>query len=226
MDWKRFFIDRCPPSAYYIPNFLTLQEEKLILSMIVKTPKPRWTQLSNRRLINYGGVPHPKGMITEEIPTWLQSIVGKVNQLNEVFDGEREANHVLVNEYLAGQGIMPHSDGPLFHPTITTVSCGSHAVLEFHEPYNDGEVNCPQKRQPVAKLLVQPRSLLVLKDDLYHKYLHSIAEFTEDTIDESIANLTSEDVNVRLGDIMERGTRISLTIRHVPKTSKVKIKLR
>jgi hypothetical protein len=32
-------------------------------------PQPKWTQLSHRRLQNWGGIPHPKGMIAEEIPT-------------------------------------------------------------------------------------------------------------------------------------------------------------
>lgn len=29
---------------------------------------------------------------------------------------------------------QPHFDGPLFHPTIATISCGSHCVLNFVEP--------------------------------------------------------------------------------------------
>lgn len=24
-----------------------------------------------------------------------------------------------------------HSDGPLFHPIVTTITCGSHTLLEF-----------------------------------------------------------------------------------------------
>ena len=39
-----------------------------------------------------------------------------------IFTSGKGPNHVLVNEYLPGQGIMPHTDGPLFHPTIATVS--------------------------------------------------------------------------------------------------------
>lgn len=31
-------------------------------------PQPKWTQLSHRRLQNWGGIPHLKGMIAEEIP--------------------------------------------------------------------------------------------------------------------------------------------------------------
>ena len=54
--------------------------------------------------------------------------------------GEVRPNHVLVNEYLAGQGIMPHTDGPLFTPVITTITLGSHALLDLYTPRDDSQV--------------------------------------------------------------------------------------
>lgn len=163
-------------------------------------------------------------MIAEEIPSWLLSYVDKINQLTGVFEENRKANHVLVNEYLPGEGIMAHLDGPLFYPTITTISCGSHTVLEFQEPRESDDVQVKLERRPVTKILVKPRSLLILKDAMYEKYLHSIAEINSDTIDDGIANLSSED-SIKRGDVLSRTKRISLTIRHVPKTSKMKIKI-
>ena len=29
------------------------------------------------------------------------------------------------------QGILPHTDGPLYHPLVMTLSLGSHTILEF-----------------------------------------------------------------------------------------------
>jgi alkylated DNA repair protein alkB homolog 6 len=52
-------------------------------------------------LINVGGVPTQKGMISEEIPGYLQGYIDKVNELG-VF-GDVKANHILLNEYMAGQ---------------------------------------------------------------------------------------------------------------------------
>lgn len=196
------------------------------MQAVDKTPRPRWTQLSNRRLINYGGVPHPKGMIAEDIPVWLHHYVERINQLNVYAEGIK-ANHVLVNEYLPGQGIMPHLDGPLFFPTITTISCGSHTVLEYYEQTEDAsgqDGSGSLVRQHKTSVLLEPRSLLVVKDDMYHKYLHSIAEREEDTIDARVANLSLVS-NAHAGDVLRRDKRISLTIRHVPKTSKMKIKI-
>ncbi len=77
-------------------------------------------------------------MIVESLPDWLQSVVERVNATGAFADsGCRGANHVLLNEYLPGQGIMPHTDGDLFHPLISTVSLGSHAVLNYYEPIPD-----------------------------------------------------------------------------------------
>lgn len=219
---------QCPPTAMYIPNFLTSEEEQRILSHIEKTPKPKWTQLLNRRLINYGGVPHPNGMLAEEIPEWLQTYVNKINNLG-IFEAQK-ANHVLVNEYRPGQGIMPHTDGPLFFPLIMTISCGSHTILEFskREKHNDGDseetANVTSKREILFKLILEPRSLLVLKNELYSDYLHSIEEVESDVLCDKICNYENCETTYKMGDCLKRGTRISLTIRNVPKTSKMKLK--
>ena len=73
----------------------------------------------------------------------------------------RLANHVLLNEYLAGQGIMAHLDGPMFHPTISTISLGSHAVIKFYRPQEDedteAEMTLGLEERLVTSLLVRPR---------------------------------------------------------------------
>jgi len=140
-----FLLTSVPPSFYYIPDFISEAEETNLLRQIENSPTPRfvqraamskttsnrWTQLANRRLQNWGGVPHPKGMLAEPLPSWLSPLVSRVAEVEvpasddkqqRIFTSGKTPNHVLVNEYLPGQGIMPHTDGPLFHPTIATVS--------------------------------------------------------------------------------------------------------
>lgn len=212
MDILNYRIENVPSTIYYIPNFISDEEEHHILSKVYSVPKPKWTCLSNRRLQDYGGVPHKKGMIVEKIPTWLQIYLDKINNL-KIF--VNKANHVLVNEYLPGQGIMAHSDGPIFSSLITTISCGSHTVLEF--------VNNTEQREKICSLLLERCSLVIVKDDMYNKYLHSINEVTEDTIDESIVNLKYCDSKFSIGSIFKRTTRISLTIRNVPKVCKLRL---
>ena len=147
--------------------------------------------------------------------------MAKVNSF-KVFGEEVAANHVLLNEYLPGQGIMPHLDGPLFYPTISTISLGSTTLLNFYRERDEGEGESLQfADRLVTSLFVQPRSLLVLKDDMYEKYLHGIEEIHQDVISDKICNLNDSSV---IGQAFPRSTRISLTIRHVPKTTKMKFK--
>ena len=99
---NEFLIKKCPSQAFYIPNFITLDEESNLIKSIYDAPKPKWTQLKNRRLQNWGGVPQPKGMIAETIPLWLSQYCDRITDLG-VFE-EQKPNHILINEYLSGQG--------------------------------------------------------------------------------------------------------------------------
>lgn len=144
---------------------------------------------------------------------------------------DKLANHVLVNEYLPNQGIMPHTDGPLFYPVISTISCGSHTVLQFHKDNEGATESAPDAmncngREALCRLLLEPRSLIILSDELYRNYLHSIEEVSQDTIDSSLANLDRcAQFKGSIGCTVQRDRRISLTIRHVPKTSKFNLRL-
>ncbi|XP_054855406.1 alpha-ketoglutarate-dependent dioxygenase alkB homolog 6 [Eublepharis macularius] len=226
---ESFRVGQSPPAAYYIPDFITEAEEGHLLQQVYGAPKPKWIQLSRRRLQNWGGLPHPKGMVLEKLPPWLQAYTDKVSSLG-VFGGKL-ANHVLVNEYLPGEGIMPHEDGPLYFPTVTTINLGSHTLLDFYHPVSRGqqtedrEEPTPQSEEErhFLSLLLKPRSLLVLQEDMYIRYLHGIRSVTEDTITEKVANVGM--CSSELGDTLCRGTRVSLTIRHVPKVLKTSIVL-
>ncbi|KAF9974872.1 Alpha-ketoglutarate-dependent dioxygenase alkB 6 [Actinomortierella ambigua] len=237
-------LSKAPPSVFYLPDFISVQEEAELLAKVLGAPKPKWVQLKNRRC-SAGGVVSPKGMVGEPVPGWLTTpLFDKLKQL-KVFmasDGSPYApNHVLINEYLPGQGIMPHLDGPAYFPTVATVSLGSHCVLEFFKCTKDddrsqsaNEMSSSSKdggkdahlgdtesrsvdrprRLPDFSLLVQPRSLLVLKDEVYTGYMHGIREITEDDLTEShIVNMDQQPSG--LPTRLKRSTRISLTLRKV-----------
>ncbi|XP_043588143.1 alpha-ketoglutarate-dependent dioxygenase alkB homolog 6 isoform X1 [Bombus pyrosoma] len=215
-------IPEVPDLAIYIPNFITQEEEDEITKYVNSAPLPKWTQLTHRRLQNWGGIPHPRGMIAEEIPSWLQKYLNKVSSC-DIFEKNKLPNHVLLNEYLSGQGIMAHSDGPLFHPIVTTISCGSHTLLDFYKRLDSTEQHQPNLE---FSFLLERRSLFILQGDLYHNYLHSIAERDTDVVSKSvIKNLSICGDKFSEGEILQRGTRLSLTIRHVPKTSKLKLRI-
>ncbi|TWW80345.1 Alpha-ketoglutarate-dependent dioxygenase alkB -like protein 6 [Takifugu flavidus] len=222
-ELKQFVINDAPPTVYYIPDFISEQEETYLQQQVYKSPKPKWTQLSGRRLQNWGGLPHPKGMLAEKIPDWLQKYCEKISSLGAF--GGKTANHILVNEYKPGEGIMPHEDGPLYYPTITTISLGSHTLLDFYTPVGSMQGDAPQTEENrfLFSLLVKPRSLLILQDDMYQRLLHGIRPCDQDTLTEKAVNLLA--AGTQPGEILTRSTRISLTIRHVPNVMKAKLLL-
>nr|XP_022903801.1 alpha-ketoglutarate-dependent dioxygenase alkB homolog 6 [Onthophagus taurus] len=209
---NQYKVELSPTTTYYIPNFITHDEEQEILKKVYEVPKPKWTYLKNRRLQDYGGIPHRNGMIVDKIPSWLDVYLDRVSKLN-VFNGQR-ANHVLINEYLPGQGIMPHLDGSLFYPTITTITCGSHGILEFLDDYYGSRI-------PICSLLLERYSLVILQGEMYGKYLHCINEVEEDVITEEVVNLKKCGEIFSVGQKLKRETRVSLTIRNVPKVAKL-----
>lgn len=222
-ELKSFTVKDAPQTAYYVPDFISEEEESYLLQQVYKSPRTKWTQLSGRRLQNWGGLLHPKGMLVEKIPDWLQVYCEKISSLGAF--GGKTANHVLVNEYKAGEGIMPHEDGSLYHPTVTTISLGSHTLLDFYSPVSSLEGAAPQteENRHLLSLLVRPRSLLVLQDDMYQRLLHGIQGRGGDTLTDRVVNLSV--AGARPGDTLTRVTRVSLTIRHVPKVMKTKLVL-
>ncbi|KAM9224767.1 alpha-ketoglutarate-dependent dioxygenase alkB homolog 6 isoform 2-T4 [Dugong dugon] len=259
---ESFRVEQAPPVIYYVPDFISKEEEEYLLRQVSNAPKPKWTQLSGRKLQNWGGLPHPRGMIPERLPLWLQRYVDKVSDLS-LFGG-LPANHVLVNQYLPGEGIMsssghtsqpgihlpapslgaplnprgwgvwtpalparvptpqPHEDGPLYYPTISTISLGSHTMLDLYEPWqpdNDGAPEQPRPPpRPTTSLLLEPRSLLVLRGTAYTRLLHGIAATRVDALDAtSLPPNATACPSARPGARLARGTRVSLTIRRVPR---------
>lgn len=206
-------LQEAPPTVFYVPDFISEEEEAHIVKNVYAAPKPKWTCLSSRRLQDYGGVPHKNGMIPEKIPEWLQLYMDKISNYDP-FNGNKP-NHVLINEYLPGQGIMPHTDGPLFYPAVTTISCGSHASLEILE----GDVN----RKRVCQIFLERRSLIMWRDDVYSNYLHSISQNNEDVIGEDCVNINKCKSGLKIGHPLKRETRISVTVRCVKKVCKMKL---
>lgn len=180
--FEKYCVDRAPTVVYYIPDFVTAEEEGRLWHCIYTAPKPKWTVLSHRRLQNWGGLPHCKGMVPEPLPQWLSQYTNRISALG-VFGDSRSANHVLVNEYTPGQGIMAHVDGPLFYPTISTLNVGGHTLLNLYSLVEgtEGEAKSLTDRF-LGSLLLEPRSLLILQQNAYTTTLHDIADTDTDLV--------------------------------------------
>lgn len=91
-------------------------------------------------------------------------VVGKMERLPSMFDFVTDRlldrqiyttspNSIIVNEYEAGQGIMPHVDAPkLFGPTITALSLLSDCVMTFQHVKEPGIIFRVHLRKFLLKL--------------------------------------------------------------------------
>jgi alkylated DNA repair protein alkB family protein 6 len=197
---------------------------------IETAPKPRWKQLSKRRLQTWPSGLAKNTLLDAPLPPWLKEPITSrllsipvsiADKQNHIFNDSPHGapNHVLVNEYLPGQGIMPHKDGAAYHPVVCTVSLGASLCLDIYGSNEDGTT----ESEPRWKILQEPRSLLITAGDLYTDYLHGIAEIREDidlgpTTVSNWALLRSDAVT---NGKSERQTRTSLTYRDVIKVSKL-----
>ncbi|PVH72119.1 hypothetical protein DL98DRAFT_520650 [Cadophora sp. DSE1049] len=221
-----------PQSAFYISDFITLDEEQVLLNKIETAPKPRWKQLSKRRLQIWPSdlsknntlleSPLPEWLVKPVITRLLSCPISKDDPQIHIFsDSPHKApNHVLINEYLAGQGIMPHKDGSAYHPVVCTVSLGSSLCLDLYGTNEDGT----REPEPRWKILQEPRSLLITTGQLYTDFMHGIADVSADL--DLNPNTVSNWGLLRSADDLkdgnnERETRVSLTYRDVLKVSKL-----
>lgn len=230
---ESFRIVRLPAEAYYIPHFITADEERLLLSKISAAPTTAWTQLRHRRLQTYPSKLSRHNVLnTGALPSWLYyPVIPRLGNLLLAIDTNADVpahvfassphqrpNHVLVNEYQPGQGIMPHEDGAAYWPVVATVSAGAPIVLDIY-----GKDECGrQEGQPQYRILQEARSLLILTNDVFTDHLHGIAEQTvdENLTPDAIANWTllGEPEMFANGDSVRR-TRTSLTFRDVLQVS-------
>ncbi|KAF8624064.1 hypothetical protein AX15_006076 [Amanita polypyramis BW_CC] len=170
----------------YIPNFVSLDEEEYLIRKIKETPHQKWKQLGNRRLQVWGGEILQNGVLFgQSLPPFLKIFPNIISRLKvtDVFESSphKEPNHVILNEYLPGQGIMPHEDGPIYHPVVATISLGSHTVFHYYQyaeesgsTGNEGSYGRGRtvKPSPVMSVLLERRSLIITTDEMYSSRLH------------------------------------------------------
>ncbi|KAI8801513.1 hypothetical protein BJ742DRAFT_579455 [Cladochytrium replicatum] len=194
--------------------------------------------------------------IDEKMPEWLDRLGGRLADLGvfngtegcDPADGQQSLstsssgstpvpkrivpNNCLINEYEPSQGIMPHFDGPAYLTAVATVSLGGPCMLEFYHPKTHPDApNAPTR--PEFGVYVEPRSLLILRDGAYTRYLHGISETTMDVLDrEFVINFdecgiasrghSKKDDNT-LVEVLRETTRVSLTFRRTKRVAKTNV---
>lgn len=230
-------IKSIPDDAFYIPDFITEDEERYLVQKITSAPIPRWTHLSHRRLQTWpSALTKSNALISSPLPLWLVSpIITRFDELGIFADAPHgRPNHVLINEYTPGRGIMPHEDGAAYYPLVATVSLGGSIVLDiypkrdYREDGNEDKGNDKgegkPRLQPQFRILQERRSLLVTRKNMYTDFLHGIADTEKDEKlgPEGICNWDLlRERNSYASGCYQRETRTSLTYRDVLKVVKL-----
>ncbi len=170
----------------------------------------KWTRLKHarRKVALFDGT-----LSSYELPPILQRMSTTLVSIG-AFSSSNPPNHVLINEYQPGEGIMPHTDGPAYESCTATISLGGSDVLFKLRPrqhYAEHE-NCERTLNDHQKLdiiLHGNGSLIVFRDDAYLEHTHEISEGVFEEITES--GICGNDLPN--GTIVKRGYRISLTFR-------------
>jgi alkylated DNA repair protein alkB homolog 6 len=212
----------------YYESAFSETSERTLLELIYREGRQSnsWKQLKTRRLQCWGGMPPSQdadenkanGQEELPLPSWLSGICNVFVQVG-FFPPDLAPNHVLINEYEPGQGIMHHTDGPRYYDRVVILSLESSTVMSFHPRLSSDEIGLTAHTPAAAmSVFLQPRSLLYFSGEAYHNYLHGIeARFFDDLRTEE--NLINRPALVRIENpdeqIVGRGKRISFTIRHL-----------
>ncbi|KZV39818.1 hypothetical protein F511_27821 [Dorcoceras hygrometricum] len=193
MAIEEFVVDSVP-TVFYVPDYVSEAEEEQLLKNIYNAPISKWKTLKNRRLQNWGGVVHDKGLLAQCFPPWLEQVTHRICTESRLFPSA--INHVLINEYLPDQGIMPHQDGPAYVPVVAILSLGSPVIMNFtpHPSVKDAGGTTDSNNNTVSEpepmymsngvfgehrpfsVALMPRSLLIFKDAAYLDYMHGIED--------------------------------------------------
>ena len=160
-----------PQGVHYYPHFMEAQLCKELSVCIQGQPSDKWVNLTHakRRLQKWGGDVTESGLQNiSEIPPFLVALIDKLEQEGVT---QKRCNHFLINEYKGQAGILPHTDGPLYHPWVSVLSLGSPILFKFYASHFEAGED-----DPTSVILIEEGSLLVFHGKYYHELLHGINE--------------------------------------------------
>lgn len=173
----------------YIPQYISQSHHEMLIKTIDEQP---WRGDLARRTQHYGYVYDYRAKTVDismhlgELPSWLNRIAQHLH-----YDGlvPEVPDQAIVNEYLPGQGIADHTDSkPSFGEVVTSLSLAALVVMEF------------KKSDQTIPILLEPRSLFVMRGEARYQWTHGIAKRKQDVHD---------------GQTFVRNRRLSITFRKV-----------
>ena len=193
------------PHLYYYSSFLSPSEATWLHEDVLSSSRP-WHSLphSGRQVQQWD-------FRSSEVPTPAHlSLLADALVSANVFSQDLPPNHVLINQYKSGGGILPHTDGPSYYPLTATVSLCSSALMQFRPRLLPSEIGVATQ-EVTTEALLAPGSCLVFSDSYYTGMLHSIppAPLSSPVTASRLCFNAAEE-----GEVVERGYRMSLTFRH------------
>jgi hypothetical protein len=150
-----------PHGIFYLPEYVSRELEEEVIEIAHTMPAKQWVTLRGRRLQCFGGKPTEDvaSFKPQVLPPWVKQLCQSLT-LAGVFGMEETPNHVLLNEYQPGQGIMAHTDGPFFRPRVAILSLGGPAIFRFKRRLATGEIEGgkeDEQQRPLLPNCVPPR---------------------------------------------------------------------
>ncbi|WP_269066471.1 alpha-ketoglutarate-dependent dioxygenase AlkB, partial [Martelella mediterranea] len=179
------------PGARYAADFISRVEEG---EFEKRLDAGVWSGELRRRVQHFGYRYNYKARAVTsdaymgELPQWLQHLGSRLVAAGYFDD---PPDQVIANEYLPGHGISAHVDcEPCFDDTIVSLSLLSQCEMVFRE----------KRTGTKLATLLEPRSVIVMKDAARYAWTHEIPARKSDMVG---------------GDRVERSRRVSLTFRKV-----------
>ncbi|CAE8634067.1 unnamed protein product, partial [Polarella glacialis] len=181
----RFEQGRIPEGLSYCPDFVTEAEEAELDEMMKQGP---WMRHIKSRAQQFFGLVYYQtshevpalqpgseeaqlGRPLDDLPPWLLPRVLDTG----TFPREGEINQVAANEYIGTAGISSHVEDPIaFGANLATVSLLAPIQLTLTPVEEDLHGRDGLDHGNWIKVLLEPRSLLVLQGDSRYRFRHGI----------------------------------------------------
>lgn len=188
------------PNLFYVPQIMTVTDEIQLLESIAfagTISGDVWMQLRKRRLQSWGKNTAGDSCRDSPLPLWLQEISDELVR-SCVFRESDAPNHVLINEYKSDEGILHHTDGPIYHNLVAILSLGSTCLMTFRHKLESHDIG-HHRSEDIFSVVLQPRSLLIFSDYIYSMFMHGIA----DGVTSEIVGCTAPCLNMHLAGVEE-----------------------
>lgn len=206
-------------SVGWVPDALD-EEQEAALMAAADADASGWQDVRGRRLQMHGTDPHSGS--SSQLPPWLETLLDWLGRGGDApAPGYGRPNHVLVNEYARGEGIMAHTDGPCYEDAVCILSCGGPCVMHFRANVSPRDVSTARDRI-LFSLVLPARSALLFRGSAYRDMRHGIEAVAEDSIGCTASGDPSPCLNAAAalgagadsGSSLERSRRrVSFTVR-------------